>query len=170
MATIHSKTVRAGSHRPSRQGEPLDFGGSRAPSGGWRKGEVERRISDWVRRLAGLYDQLDGWIAGLPDVSARREGQTQLIEHPMKEAGVRPRTVPAWTALRGKKRVSFSPSSLWILGANGRVNVITNSGAHVLVDLGGVEGGPSDWRLVDTSRRNMHRPFDRAVLLELLRE
>jgi hypothetical protein len=90
----------------------------------------------------------------------------------MQEHGVAPRDVPTYTVSRenGKNLVVFTPSVIWIIGANGRVDVKTSTRRHILVDLGGTEGKPSRWRLVDLNARGMLRPLNRQTFLALLKE
>ena len=131
--------------------------------------DVRARVTDWIRRLEGLYDQLDEWVRGLPDTTVERGELTQLIEHLMEEFNVRPRKVPTYTIFRSKRRrVSFVPSVIWIVGANGRVNITTNTEQYTLVDLGGKNGEPSNWQLVVANASKPLAPFDQAKFLELL--
>lgn len=176
MGTTRHHPVHARATAGSRRRETtspdlaavLDEGGT--ASGKWSKRSVQDRVSDWIQRLNVLYEKLDLWIANYPDAKVRKGSLTQLIENLMTEHSVAPRQVPTYTILRGKKRIAFVPSAIWLIGANGRVNVSTNTKQHMLVDLGGCEGKASNWQLVDTSTRTMLRAFNRAAFVDLLEE
>lgn len=64
--------------------------------------------------------------------------------------------------------MSFVPGPLWILGANGRVNVSTNRRQFVLVDLGGKDNAPSDWQIITSRMQLTYRPFDEEVFRSLV--
>jgi hypothetical protein len=131
--------------------------------------DVEHRIEDWSARLTKLYATIESWAS---DADVRIEHGTilQLQEEEMRRARVSPRPVPILTLLKGKKRISFVPSSLWIIGADGRVNVSTNGGQHTLVDMRDNQGEAPDWQIVVRDIRKATRPFTKAVLEDLWAE
>jgi hypothetical protein len=132
---------------------------------------VKDRVADWVGRLERLYAQLDEWVRGVPDARVERDTMQQVIEPLMERFSVPPRDVPAYTVFVNKKyRVAFVPSAIWIIGANGRVNVTTNVRQHILVDRGGGDGTPSKWHLVGDDPKNPLIPFNREAFLKLLQE
>ena len=134
------------------------------------KSHVEARVRDWIRRLNELYAQLDKWIPDEPGTTVRREHLLQAIEPLMSQFKVAPRQIPTYTVMAGKGRLAFVPSALWVVGANGRVNVSTNSRQHMLVDLGGQAGKDSNWQLVLPDDRTSLKPFNREAFISLLKE
>ncbi|MCX7046203.1 MAG: hypothetical protein NTX50_12050 [Candidatus Sumerlaeota bacterium] len=133
-----------------------------------KKKEVENRIGDWLKRLNELYDRVDYWRQSLPQTEVLPGQISQREEEPMRECKVKPRPVPTYTVLMGKKRLSFVPAALWILGANGRVNVSTNKGHYMLVDLKGENDAQSDWRIVTPNINKIHAPFNEKTFKQLL--
>lgn len=132
---------------------------------------VRDRVTDWISRLQRLYAQLDQWVAGLPNVEVKRNMMQQVMEPLMERSSVAPRNVPAYTVFVNKKyRVAFVPSVVWLVGANGRVNITTNARQHILVDVGGNDGAPSKWRLVSNDPDHPLVTFNRETFLKLLRE
>lgn len=132
---------------------------------------VKDRVADWVGRLERLYAQLDKWVQGVPDVRVERDTMQQVIEPLMERFSVPPRNVPAYTVFVNKKyRIAFVPSAVWIMGANGRVNVTTNVRQHILVDLGGENGAPSKWHLVGDDPNKPLVTFNQEAFLKLLQE
>lgn len=133
--------------------------------------QVIARIDDWEERLNSLYGQIESWYRDLP-ASERNQilkgSVLQRDESPMKQFDIQPRMLPTLSVLCGKNRVSFVPSVLWIVGANGRVNATTNKQQFVLVDMGGAIGQPSDWQIVTSQLKHVHRPFDQSVFNDLV--
>jgi hypothetical protein len=139
--------------------------------GGVDAKRVKDRITDWVARLERLYAQLDEWVQRVPDVRVERDTIQQVIEPLMERFSVPPRDVPTYTVFINKMyRVAFVPSVVWIVGANGRVNVTTNVRQHTLVDAGGENGAPSRWHLVGDDWNKPLIPFNREAFLKLLQE
>lgn len=132
---------------------------------------VEGRVTDWVARLNRLYSQLDRWAREVPDARVERKPMQQLIEPIMERFAVPARDVPTYTVfVNAKYRIAFVPSSVWIMGANGRVDVSTNVRHHSLVDIGGKGGKPSNWCLVGNDPNKPLIPFNRQAFLKLVGE
>ena len=88
----------------------------------------------------------------------------------MQRFGVEPRKMPAFEIRAGKQRVMrFQPKGLWIIGANGRVDLVTRTAAPILVDQSTPLSGKSDWRLYDSSDRRRSVPLTQEAFSELIR-
>jgi hypothetical protein len=159
---------------PQINGIPVDWNAPERELEGENAVDAKRvkdRVTDWVSRLEKLYSKLDEWAKALPDVSVRRNTMPQLIEPIMERTSVPAREVPVFSLIVNKKyRVDFIPSSIWIIGANGRVNVTTNSRQKSLVDMGGENSAPSRWHLVGDDPDKPLVPFNREAFLKLLQE
>jgi hypothetical protein len=59
---------------------------------------------------------------------------------------------------------------LWVIGSNGRVNVNTNKKQYILLDLGGDDGNPSQWTVVNPSKRKQRISLDRNTLAKLIKD
>jgi len=128
----------------------------------------EERITEWRLRLEALYSQVRGWTP--PDWIVDPGQILQRQEEIMRRHGIVASSLPTLTLLRGKSRVSFVPSALWVIGADGRVNVTTNTAQCPLVDRRQNPSLPSDWVLVKGSRQDQMVKFDRHAMLTLLQE
>ncbi len=116
---------------------------------------VIQRIDDWEERLTRLFAQIDDWCRHLPnDCEIFADAVPQRVEEIMHKFDVGPRPLPSRAIIRGEHRVSFVPGTLWVVGANGRVNVTTNHDHDLLLDMGGHGDLPSDWQLA-TSQVNL---------------
>jgi len=88
----------------------------------------------------------------------------------MHRFGIDPETVPAVAVRFGRHRASFIPMGLWVVGSNGRVNINTNENQYILLDLGGDDGKPSRWTVVNPSERNQRISLDRNTLTKLIKD
>jgi hypothetical protein len=131
--------------------------------------QVADRINDWVSRLNSLYEMLDGWMESIPHDRLVRGTSLQVVEKLMRLSNIPPRDLPTYTILQSKKRIEFIPGALWVVGANGRVNVTTSLKQHILVDRGDSEHG-SKWQLVVDDFRRLLVPFNKTQLFRLVAE
>lgn len=149
------------------------------------KKRVEERLRDWERRLRNLFGRVEQWsIAQWGEGCVTWGSIVPPREYPMEEAGVGPHRLPTLTvrALPPESgfrpsTISFAPRCLWIIGANGQVDVsvecdrrfVSQQAAvhHVLTDLGGKDGLPSDWHIRNRNPRKVLEPFTRGVLLRI---
>ena len=88
------------------------------------KSHIESRIQDWKNRLNALFAKFETWVPADPGIRILH-GSLKQQEQLMKEYGVRPVEMPTFTILVNKNRIAFIPHSLWVIGANGRVNITT---------------------------------------------
>lgn len=132
---------------------------------------VKTRLTDWNSRLNNLYSRLDSWVKRLPNVTASHGETKQLIEPLMKQFHVAAQRIPTYTVIVDHTwRIAFIPSVLWIVGANGRIDICTPIRQHILVDSGGKNGAPSDWQLAVEDARKLLIPFDKVAFRKLLEE
>lgn len=131
---------------------------------------VENRIAEWVSRLDSLFDQVQEWAGDQSAWQAERSLVRQQEEELMRSHRIPPRQVPFLTLWADNKRhrVSFVPSALWIIGADGRVNVTTNKHQFILVDRRNGHDGCSDWQILSADLRRSSSPFNRHALLSIL--
>lgn len=127
--------------------------------------EVERRVDDWLARL-------DDLMAGIRTWAARhdwtiREGQAiPMHEEPMDRVGIAERDQPS-LVLRSPSgsEIWIKPKGLWVIGANGRVDLFSRNGVFTLVDLAD-QFEPPRWVLHRVGGGNGQR-FDPEQLAEM---
>jgi hypothetical protein len=127
---------------------------------------VVERISEWRQRLIRLFAEVKAWLPS--DCQVRETEIEQRTEELMQRYGVRPVRLPTLAIFRGKRRVSLVPSGLWIIGADGRVNVTVNEGQYILVDRRADHRSASDWQIVLGPDRRETVPFTSEIVLQLL--
>ncbi len=134
------------------------------------KDEIEEQIEEWIQRLNTLFSTLEDWCKRITDTYEIIKAEIpQRVEKYMRDYGVEPKKVPSFTILNGRDRTAFVSSSLWITGADGRVNVTTNKRQFILVDLRESFGQPSKWFIVSKDPNRVHLEFTEEVFHRILR-
>ena len=128
--------------------------------------QVERRVEDWARRIEELYGTIGSWLP--PTWSAVSGKRVQMYEEPMREVGLPPRDLPVLTLMKdGEPVAAIEPRGLWIIGANGRLD-LTRGDAHYLIVDTANNFDVSRWRLASLTDRRHHMPLDQATLSAVL--
>ena len=130
---------------------------------------VMERVEEWAHRVEALYAEIAKWTSHINGIWPVQNRTVEMSEELMQKFAVPDRELPVLDIVRDKEPViSFIPRGLWIIGANGRIDIITRTETRALIDVG--KAGRTDWRLVDTSDRRQTRAFDETVLIELVGE
>ena len=130
------------------------------------RGHVERRVTDWFNRIEDLYRQVErdlpaGWTAkpGL---------QVTMHEALMKKFDVPQRDLPTLELQRDAAvRVKFRPDGLWIIGANGRIDLVKGQEHYFLLDHARTFEA-ADWHVAPATSRRDSKPFNATWLRTLL--
>lgn len=121
--------------------------------------DVERRVEDWAARIEELYRCIEDWLPS--GWSARRGGPVAMNEQLMREYGVPPRDLPTLDIVSGSgRRGTVEPRALWIIGANGRLDLIWGDRHYLIIDTAENFETPN-WRVAQLHDRTLHVPFDR---------
>ena len=112
---------------------------------------IRRRVADWEERLKDFYAQVAGW---LPDGWTACEGTpVRMHEEMMREFGVPPKSLPTLRLVsRAGGAAKFEPRALWIIGANGRVDLRCGGHHYLVIDAADNFEKP-DWRAALIERR-----------------
>lgn len=141
------------------------------------KARALERLADWQKRVGQLYREIE---SNLPDdLVATREGKTHNYEDPAREAGLSSDEVPRLDVLRIARRSDESfvailrPRHLWIIGANGRLDLEVAHGTrrlgyYIIIDRSAPLSGPADWNFAPLSNRSALRPFNAKALVQIL--
>lgn len=125
--------------------------------------DVEKRVSDWEKRINDLYGRVIEW---LPHGWRKKNEQrfVQMHETMMKEHGVGPKKLPI-LEFEGPNGVvaQLEPRGLWIIGANGRIDLRIGSEHYVIVDRADNFAQP-EWDFARFADRGHTRPFSAQVL------
>jgi hypothetical protein len=130
------------------------------------RSEVVQRVEEWLNRVNALYQQIEEWVRSIGGLRAERYRSVTMSEEPMERFAVPDREVPVLDISRDAVPIlSFVPYGLWIVGADGRIDVITRGGTHFIVDQG-LKGTPY-WLLVHGQNRKCIVPFDQEAFVRL---
>ena len=127
---------------------------------------VARRVAEWEGRIKALYADVSAWLpAGWTAVVG---GSVPMHEELMRKFDVSEHQLPVLILERdGKKRGRMEPRGLWIIGANGRVDLILTDRHYLIVDRS-ESFEPPDWRLSNLIDRMHQVPLTRTSLLKAL--
>jgi hypothetical protein len=114
--------------------------------------KVVERIDDWLRRLGDLYEQIKTWAAA-QGWSAENGSTMPMHEELMRQFGV-PAREQRTLVIRDPQgaEIWVRPKGLWVIGANGRVDIYSRKGAFVLVDIADAFKAPQ-WVLHRVGKR-----------------
>ena len=113
-----------------------------------------RRLHDWQHRVHALYDEIQRHLSD--PYNWDRSGKQRSWEARVQQAGLTEDEVPAVDTLRimrsGETVAQLVPRMLWMIGANGRIDVIVTSHQagrlFMLFDRSAPFTNQSDWRIV----------------------
>lgn len=132
------------------------------------KRQVQMRIANWRRRIEALYDQIEAWATReWGDGCVVRGTAPQAEEYMMRKLHIPPGKLPTLTVRAGNRTIEFSPRCLWIIGANGQLDVMAGGRHYHLSDRGGTNGRASYWEIDNPDPRIILEPFTRKVLARI---
>jgi hypothetical protein len=115
------------------------------------KERVEERVQDWKDRLHALFREVRAWAV---ENSWRVDdsGTVRMDEELMQQFGVPATRQPTLRLDRDHSYALFKPKGLWVIGANGRIDLYTSKGTFIIVDL--AESGTAPrWTIFRTSQK-----------------
>ncbi len=117
---------------------------------------VERRLDDWRMRIDRLFSDIEKW---LPIAWSMTDGcGVSIHEDLMMRFDVPRQTLPSKHLLwQGTNVGRIEPRGLWIIGANGRIDIVLSSRHYLVVDRAESFEAP-DWQVSPiTARRDQSR-------------
>lgn len=123
-------------------------------------------MADWERRIDDLYIQIEGW---LPAGYAAQRHRTKLMhEEMMQKFGIAARRLPILNITRGSVPVAtIEPRGLWIIGANGKLDMIVGQKQYIIVDTAENLASPS-WIFTPFSNRRERQPLTQQTFCSLV--
>ncbi|MCA9814147.1 MAG: hypothetical protein KC652_03465 [Cyanobacteria bacterium HKST-UBA01] len=117
--------------------------------------KVSERVRDWIQRLEKLQETVTTWVcnSGIEGLTVERAEPCPMQEELMVNHNVQTAEMPSFRVLRNRSQVAlFRPKALWVVGANGRVDIVTQKGAPMLVDTSEPMTPKSHWKLYPTGK------------------
>ena len=127
---------------------------------------VRRRVDDWEARLSGLYAKIGEW---LPDGWEAHRGVPVVMDAKMMQKfGVEAKQLPTLELhSQSGQVVKLVPDALWIIGANGRVDLKGDGGRYIIIDTADNFEEPR-WEVSRADRRSHREPVTREWLRPIL--
>lgn len=134
------------------------------------KQDIQKRIDDWKARISSLYDSIADWATSEGAYRCKRHRAVPMYEELMQKLSVRPETLESLDVYRGGDLVAtVKPIGLWLVGVNGRLDILTRKGATILVDKAPKFHKPQ-WVVYDSTNGWHARRFDKSFFVQLIEE
>lgn len=135
-------------------------------TGNFERSRVVDRINDWENRIAALYTEINRWVSKTPSFHTEQLRTVTMSEELMRDFAVSDRELPVLDVMKDQEPIaSLVPRALWVIGANGRVDLITRKGTRLIVYRNDVTWG---WLLVDSDDRRKMIEFDELTFWNLV--
>jgi hypothetical protein len=132
------------------------------------KAHIEARIKDWTKRISDLYSLIDSWLDG-SQYSLKTGAPVPMYEEMMSKFGIKQVDINTADIYAGSDLVlSIKPRGLWVIGANGRVDILSKKSNNILVDFADQFKAPK-WKLFNGKEKS-EVDFNQDVLLNLLKK
>lgn len=133
----------------------------------WRETVIDR-VSDWLTRLDNLKSVVQSWLP--ESMSIVERPQIKMHEELMAKFKVDPALMPSFDIFEGSKPIMrVQPKGLWIIGANGRVDLITPTSSYILVDNSPPGADASNWHYYASNNNRQSTPLDQDSFTRLLK-
>lgn len=129
---------------------------------------IQGRVNDWIVRINNLYNFIRQALSSHTNIDFMESDSSPMHEELMKEFDVFPVKIPILSIRREKTLIaSIRPVGLWVIGANGRLDILTKEGAYILVDMA-KEGQNPDWKIYTPKDRTNSVSFDKNFIYKLV--
>lgn len=117
------------------------------------KQQVEKMVDDWKKRVSDLYSTIELWLKD-SDYYIKRGSKLKMYEELMSQFNVHATDVDTADIYKDNKIVlTIMPIGLWVIGANGIVDILSNKGSCKLVDTSEQFETPQ-WKLFNGNKKN----------------
>jgi len=128
---------------------------------------VEKRVRDWKKRVADLYSTIKLWLKD-SEYTLMLGPKLPMFEGLMSQFHIPATEVDTADVYKNKNfMLAIKPRGLWVVGANGRIDILTTKGNYTLVDFAEQFKTPH-WTLFNGDKNNGVE-FNKQSFLQLLR-
>ena len=129
---------------------------------------IESKVNDWVRKVEELYLLVKNSLVNNKQIECKSIDNMVMREELMQKYGVPPKNVPIFDLYKDKKLIAtFRPVGLWVIGAKGRIDILTKTGAFILVNISENESQP-EWKVFAPKNRKKGENFNAAFIDKLV--
>ena len=130
---------------------------------------IENRVHDWVNRLNSLYTFIENSLSNNKHIAFKRNRLMIMNEEMMHKYDVRPEKISLLDIYKDNKIVAtLKPIGLWVIGANGRVDILTDSGAYIVVDIARNDQEEPYWQVYTPKNRKKSSHLDLSFITDLV--
>lgn len=130
------------------------------------KNDVEKSIDDWLFRISNLYALIETWLKSVPLYTTKAQSEVTMYEALMDKYQLPPRKLKVLDIYCGDNIVAtLKPKGLWIIGANGRIDLLSKQGAVQLIDKS-ERFDKSNW--IYYTKLGQGEPLDKEHFLQFL--
>jgi hypothetical protein len=136
------------------------------------RSRVVSEVESWTDRVYALFGTIEEWLYDHVDLRFDRTRTVTMSEELMQRFAVTDRDLPILDVLKGDEVVaSFVPRGLWLIGAWGRVDVITKESTSAII---GIRSSPMDdstfhWCLSSLDRKKKElQPLTQEALVAIV--
>ena len=132
------------------------------------KSYIEKRVNEWIMKVEQIYAFVRKALQNEPEIECKIDNSTMMYEGVMKKYEVPPKNIPIFDLYIGKQLVAtFKPIGLWVIGAKGRIDILTKKGAYLLVDMSEDETTPQ-WKVFAPTNRKNSELFNEEFIRKLV--
>ena len=132
------------------------------------KEHIEKRLEDWKSRISNLYSSIEHWLASNPSYSIKIQTEVPMYEEIMQQYQVEPTTMKVLDIYKANHIIAtIKPIGLWLIGANGRVDILCKNGSATLIDKSD-KFEKSNWIAYSGTKSYEGKPFNNRFLYDLL--
>jgi len=129
---------------------------------------VEKRIQDWKSRIKKLYKQIDEWVKEKPGFSVKVGAPTGMYEELMANFDIPAGQIETINIFnKNGITASIKPRGLWIIGANGGIDINSLTGSFIIVDHAQPFEEPR-WILYPSKGNLKNVPFNKVEFLKII--
>ncbi len=137
------------------------------------KNKIDKKYIDkcsdgWIKKVEQLYSQIEETLKNEPEVEYKTDQMMLMREELMEKYGIPPKKVPIFDLFIAKQlKATFKPVGLWVVGAKGRIDILTQEGAYTLVDTGDDDTFPN-WKVFSSKNKGKGEPFNTNFIEQLV--
>lgn len=127
------------------------------------------RVDDWLTRINLLYEQIEVWIKDYKEFDCLKDRQIIMHEELMKSHHTPAKNIDILDVYMKEIIIlSFVPFGLWVIGSNGRLDVVAKNNTWLLIDKSLPLKSPQEWTLISRSIKNIETEFNQDTFRNLL--
>lgn len=124
------------------------------------KDYIDKRSDGWVNKVDQLYSQIKDTLKNEQGVEYKTDQNMVMLEELMEKYDVPAKDIPIFDLfIENQLKATFKPIGLWVVGAKGRIDILTDKGPYMLVDLGSDDAHP-DWKVFSPENKKEGEPFN----------